>query len=166
LGVPFDLYDYGPLLSRILATGAAANFPSVSNLVGDVFNAHVFVPLIQVDSAQIVPHRNALAQGYPRDGALLRTNVNGATNTGSGGLGGGHPGGQSPLGNTVFPEEDEALEMEQNGRFGGFSGSVNPGVIGSGFYGLFRKYEWRGVFRLSGRCRELPLDTDSFQNHC
>ena len=192
LGVPFDPYDYAPLPSRILATGAAANFPSVSNLVGDVFNAPVFVPLSQVDSAQIVPHRNAPAQGYPSraslggayvarwvwgrewgsgglgvfedevkrllgkrwvatGGALLRTNINGATSTvGFGALGGGsggnsgastpygHPGGRSGLGNTVFPEEeeDEALEMERNGRFGGLSGGVNPGVIGSGVYGI------------------------------
>ena len=70
LGVPFDPYDYAPLPSRILATGAAANFPSVSNLVGDVFNAPVFVPLSQVDSAQIVPHRNAPAQGYPSRASL------------------------------------------------------------------------------------------------
>ena len=64
LGVPFDPYDYAPLPSRILATGAAANFPSVSNLIGNVFNTPVFVPLSQVDSAQIVPQRNAPAQGY------------------------------------------------------------------------------------------------------
>jgi len=70
LGVPFDPYDYAPLPSRILATGAAANFPSVSNLVGDVFNAPVFVPLTQVDSAQVVPHRNAPAQGYPSRASL------------------------------------------------------------------------------------------------
>lgn len=192
LGVPFDPYDYTPLPSRILATGAAANFPSVSNLVGDVFNAPVFVPLSQVDSAQIVPHRNAPAQGYPSraslggayvarwvwgrewgsgglgvfedevkrllgkrwvatGGALLRTNINGVSSTiGFGALGGGsggnsgastpygHPGGRSALGNTVFveEEEDEALEMEQNGRFGGLGGSANPGVIGSGVYGI------------------------------
>ena len=49
---------------RILVTGAAANFTSVSNLVGNVFNAHVFVLLNQVDSAQISPHRNAPAQEY------------------------------------------------------------------------------------------------------
>ena len=191
LGVPFDPYDYAPLPSRILATGAAANFPSVSNLVGDVFNAPVFVPLSQVDSAQVVPHRNAPAQGYPSraslgsayvarwvwgrergsgglgvfedeikrllgkrwvatGGSLLRTNVNGTTSTvGLGILGGGsgansgastpfgHPGGRSTLGNKVFPEEeeDEALELERNGRFVGLSGSANPGVIGSGVYG-------------------------------
>jgi xylulokinase len=192
LGVPFDPYDYAPLPSRILATGAAANFPSVSNLVGDVFNAPVFVPLSQVDSAQVVPHRNAPAQGYPSraslggayvarwvwgrewgsgglgvfedemkrllgkrwvatGGSLLRTNVNGATSAvGLGVLGGGsgansgtstpygHPGGRSTLGNTVFPEEeeDEALELERNGQFGGSSSGVNPGVIGSGVYGI------------------------------
>src|SRR5260221_1397110 len=38
LGLPFDPYDHTPLPSRILATGAAANFPSVANLVGDMFN--------------------------------------------------------------------------------------------------------------------------------
>ncbi|KAF8625622.1 hypothetical protein AX17_006807 [Amanita inopinata Kibby_2008] len=65
LGLSFDPYDNAPLPSRILATGAAANFPSVANLVGDVFNAPVFVPLTQVDSAQVSPHRNAPAQGFP-----------------------------------------------------------------------------------------------------
>ncbi|KAF8151500.1 hypothetical protein B0H34DRAFT_822751 [Crassisporium funariophilum] len=70
LGVPFDPYDFAPLPTRVLATGAAANFPSVSNLVGDVFNAPVFVPLTQVDSAQVVPHRNAPAQGYPSRSSL------------------------------------------------------------------------------------------------
>jgi len=70
LGLPFDPYDHNPLPLRILATGAAANFPSVSNLVGDVFNSPVFVPLTQIDSAQVVPHRNAPAQGYPSRAAL------------------------------------------------------------------------------------------------
>jgi xylulokinase len=70
LGLPFDPYDHIPLPSRVLATGAAANFPSVSNLVGDIFNAPVFVPNTQVDSAQVVPHRNAPVQGYPGRAAL------------------------------------------------------------------------------------------------
>jgi xylulokinase len=70
LGLPFDPYDYAPLPGRILATGAATNFPSVANLVGDVFNAPVFVPTTQVDSAQIVPHRNAPASGFPGRAAL------------------------------------------------------------------------------------------------
>ena len=70
LGLPFDPYDHTPLPSRILATGAAANFPSVANLVGDIFNAPVFVPNTQVDSAQIVPHRNAPAQGFVARAAL------------------------------------------------------------------------------------------------
>jgi xylulokinase len=65
LGLPFDPYDSAPLPCRILATGAAANFPSVANLVGDVFNAPVFVPNTQVDSAQVSPHRNAPASGFP-----------------------------------------------------------------------------------------------------
>lgn len=70
LGLPFDPYDYTPLPTRILATGAATNFPSVANLVGDVFNAPVFVPTSQVDSAQVVPHRNAPAAGFPGRAAL------------------------------------------------------------------------------------------------
>ena len=65
LGLSFDPYDVAPMPSRVLATGAAANFPSISNLVGDVFNAPVFVPLTQIDSAQIFPHRNSPATGYP-----------------------------------------------------------------------------------------------------
>jgi len=51
----------------------------------------------------------------------------------------GHAGGRSStLGNTVFAEEeeDEALEMERIGRLGGLSGSISPGVIGSGVYGI------------------------------
>jgi xylulokinase len=70
LGLTFDPYDHTPLPTRILATGAAANFPSMANLVGDVFNAPVFVPLTQIDSAQVVPHRNAPVQGYPSRSAL------------------------------------------------------------------------------------------------
>ena len=70
LGLPFDPYDFAPLPSRILATGAAANFPSVANFVGDIFNAPVFVPSTQVDSAQLAPHRNAPAQGYPGRASL------------------------------------------------------------------------------------------------
>ena len=48
----------------------------------------------------------------------MRTNVNGATSTIGASTPYGHPGGRSALGNTVFvEEEDEALEMERNGRF-------------------------------------------------
>jgi len=70
LGLPFDPYDHTPLPARILVTGAAANFPSVANLVGDVFNAPVFMPHTQVDSAQVVPHRNAPAGGFPSRASL------------------------------------------------------------------------------------------------
>lgn len=70
LGLPFDPYDHTPLPTRILSLGAAANFPSVANLVGDVFNAPVFVPNTQVDSAQVSPHRNAPAHGFPGRAAL------------------------------------------------------------------------------------------------
>jgi xylulokinase len=70
LGLPFDPYDHTALPSRVIATGAAANFPSVSNLVGDIFNAAVFIPSTQVDSAQVSPHRNAPASGYPARASL------------------------------------------------------------------------------------------------
>ncbi|KAF8329836.1 uncharacterized protein EI90DRAFT_3125091 [Cantharellus anzutake] len=45
LGVSFDPYDYSTLPRRVITIGSAANFPSVVNLMGDVFNARVFVPL-------------------------------------------------------------------------------------------------------------------------
>jgi xylulokinase len=70
LGLSFDPYDYSALPARILITGAAANFPSVANLAGDVFNAPVFMPSTQVDSAQVVPHRNAPAVGFPGRASL------------------------------------------------------------------------------------------------
>ncbi|OAX34810.1 actin-like ATPase domain-containing protein [Rhizopogon vinicolor AM-OR11-026] len=70
LGLSFDPYDYSTLPTRILVTGAAANFPSVANLAGDVFNAPVFMPSTQVDSAQVVPHRNAPATGFPGRASL------------------------------------------------------------------------------------------------
>ena len=179
----------------------------MANLVGDIFNAPVFVPLTQIDSAQVVPHRNAPVQGYPSraalggayvarwvwsrewgagglgvfedemkrllgkrwiatGGALLRSNVNGASSVAvglvgigsSGGGGGGsaansgtstpygHPGSRSGLGSTVFVEEDEdeELERERNGRLGlGLGNSVLgnsqpfPGVIGGGGGGVY-----------------------------
>ena len=70
LGLLFDPYDHSDLPSRILATGAAANFPSIANLVGDVFNSPVFVPTTQIDSAQVTPHRNAPAPGFPSRATL------------------------------------------------------------------------------------------------
>ncbi|KAJ7842832.1 D-xylulose kinase [Mycena olivaceomarginata] len=70
LGLAFDPYDSAPLPTRVLATGAAANFPSVANLVCDVFNAPVFVPTTQIASAQSAPHRNAPAAGCPSRASL------------------------------------------------------------------------------------------------
>ncbi|OSX62720.1 hypothetical protein POSPLADRAFT_1180806 [Postia placenta MAD-698-R-SB12] len=70
MGLPFDPYDYTPLPSRVICTGAAANFPSIANLAGDVFNAPVLVPTTQVDAAQVVPHRNAPPPGFPARAAL------------------------------------------------------------------------------------------------
>ena len=65
LGLTFDPYDYSTLPSRILATGAAANFPSVVNIIGDIFNTPVIIPTSQIDAAQVAPHRNAPAKGHP-----------------------------------------------------------------------------------------------------
>ncbi|KAI0338782.1 hypothetical protein BDW22DRAFT_676265 [Trametopsis cervina] len=70
MGLAFDPYDYNPLPSRVIATGAATNFPSIANLVGDVFNAPVLVPTTQIDAAQVVPHRNAPPTGFPARAAL------------------------------------------------------------------------------------------------
>ena len=70
LGLSFDPYDSSSLPGRILTTGAAINFPAVASLVSELFNAPVFVPTTQLDSAQITPHRNAPAKGYPGRAAL------------------------------------------------------------------------------------------------
>lgn len=70
LGLTFDPYDYSTLPSRIIATGAAANFPSVVNIIGDILNAPILVPTTQIDGAQIAPHRNAPAKGYPSRGSM------------------------------------------------------------------------------------------------
>ncbi|KAG8999838.1 hypothetical protein FRB94_005896 [Tulasnella sp. JGI-2019a] len=43
-GVCFDPYDKDLCPSKIIAIGSAANFPSIVALIGDVFNAPVFVP--------------------------------------------------------------------------------------------------------------------------
>jgi xylulokinase len=69
-GLSFDPYDSSSLPARILSTGAAINFPAVASLVSELFNAPVFVPTTQLDSAQITPHRNAPAKGYPGRAAL------------------------------------------------------------------------------------------------
>ena len=65
LGLAFDPYDHSTLPSRIIATGAAANFPSVVNIIGDIFNTPVIIPTSQIDGAQVTPHRNAPAKGHP-----------------------------------------------------------------------------------------------------
>ncbi|KZT01992.1 actin-like ATPase domain-containing protein [Laetiporus sulphureus 93-53] len=70
MGLPFDPYEYSSLPSRIVATGAAANFPSIANLVGDAFNAPVILPTTQIDAAQVVPHRNAPPPGFPARASL------------------------------------------------------------------------------------------------
>ncbi|KAJ7641793.1 hypothetical protein FB45DRAFT_361864 [Roridomyces roridus] len=72
LGLAFDPYDAAPLPTRILATGAAANFPAMANLVCDVFNAPVFLPTSQLASASVggAPHRNAPSAGCPGRAAV------------------------------------------------------------------------------------------------
>lgn len=108
LGLPFDPYDYMPLPGRILATGAATNFPSVANLVGDIFNAPIFVPSSQVDSAQISPHRNAPASGFPGraslGGAYIARWVWGKERAGA-------AGGSSGAGGRAFGFEDEIRRL-------------------------------------------------------
>lgn len=85
--LPFDPYSTIPLPRRLIVTGAAANFPSVVNLLGDVFNAPIFIPQTQLDSAHAVApsgpgnisgppaqfaaaHRNAPAPGFASRAAL------------------------------------------------------------------------------------------------
>lgn len=80
LGLNFDPYSISPLPRRVIATGAAANFPSIVNLLGDVFNAPIYIPATQLDSAHSTPpglhapysaaHRNAPAPGYASRAAL------------------------------------------------------------------------------------------------
>lgn len=132
LGLSFDPYDHSPLPARILVTGAAANFPSVANLVGDVFNAPVFMPNTQVDSAQVVPHRNAPAGGFPSRASLggayfarwiwgkERSSASGGSGTGRG-LGG-------------FEEEIRRLHGKRWVAFGGMPlrTNVNGPLGGNG----------------------------------
>ncbi|THH06414.1 hypothetical protein EW145_g4109 [Phellinidium pouzarii] len=84
----FDPYSPTPLPRRIIATGAAANFPSIVNLLGDVFNAPIFIPGTQLESAHATAptgsgsgavgpsaqfaaaHRNAPAPGFPSRATL------------------------------------------------------------------------------------------------
>ncbi|KAG7085446.1 hypothetical protein E1B28_003007 [Marasmius oreades] len=71
--LPFYPTDRGPLPKRIISSGAAANFPAIANIVGDVFNAPVYVPATQVDGAQLPwgsPQRNAPGRGYPGRASL------------------------------------------------------------------------------------------------
>ncbi|KAJ4490148.1 hypothetical protein J3R30DRAFT_3693685 [Lentinula aciculospora] len=71
LGLPFNPYTAAPLPRRVICTGAAANFPSVANVVGDAFNAAIYVPASQVDSAQArSAHRNTPAKGYSSRASL------------------------------------------------------------------------------------------------
>ena len=140
LGLPFDPYDYSPLPARMLVTGAAANFPSVANLVGDVFNAPVFMPNTQVDSAQVVPHRNAPAGGFPSRGSLggayfarwtwgkERSSASGGLGTGRG-LGGYEEEIRRLLGKRWVASGGTPLRTNVNGPLGGSGGSgANSGT--------------------------------------
>ncbi|TFK98058.1 hypothetical protein BDV98DRAFT_573408 [Pterulicium gracile] len=71
LGLPFDPYDPAPLPSRIVCTGAAANFPSIVNLLGDIFNSAVYVPNSQVEVAQVAPFRNSVTARASIGGAWI-----------------------------------------------------------------------------------------------
>ena len=139
LGLPFDPYDYTPLPGRVLATGAATNFPSVANLVGDVFNAPVFVPTTQVDSAQVVPHRNTPASGFPGRAALGGAYIarwvwgkeRGSSPGGSRGLGGFEDEMRRLLGKRWVATG--ALPLRTNVNGAGVTGVVgSAGVVGGG----------------------------------
>ena len=70
LGLSFDPYDSTHLPRRVFAVGAASHFPSVVNLLGDVFDAPVFVPSTVLDAAQIAPAQGSPPQGIPSRAAL------------------------------------------------------------------------------------------------
>ncbi|KAF5345646.1 hypothetical protein D9756_011239 [Leucocoprinus leucothites] len=139
LGIPFDPYDHTPLPSRIISTGAAANFPSISNLVGDVFNAPVYVPNTQVDSAQIIPHRNTPVAGFPGRAALGGAYVarwvwgrewaSGGSSSGS--LAGGSTGG-SGRGLGVFEDEIRRLLQKRWIATGGVPLRTHIGPLPAG----------------------------------
>ncbi|KAH7886664.1 hypothetical protein F5I97DRAFT_1869221 [Phlebopus sp. FC_14] len=139
-GLSFDPYDFSPLPARMLVTGAAANFPSVANLVGDVFNAPVFMPNSQVDSAQVVPHRNAPAAGFPGRASLggayfarwiwgkERSSLPGVSGTGRG-LGGFEEEIRRLHGKRWVASGGTLLRTNVNGPLGGSGGSgANSGT--------------------------------------
>ncbi|KAF8579137.1 actin-like ATPase domain-containing protein [Ramaria rubella] len=70
LGLSFDPYDSTHLPRRVFAVGAAAHFPSVVNLIGDVFDAPVFVPSTVLDAAQSAPAQSSPPPGIPSRAAL------------------------------------------------------------------------------------------------
>ena len=70
LGLSFDPYDSTHLPRRVFAVGAAAHFPSVVNLLGDVFDAPVFVPSTVLEAAQIAPAQGSPPPGIPSRAAL------------------------------------------------------------------------------------------------
>lgn len=70
LGLSFDPYDSTHLPRRVFAVGAAAHFPSVVNLLGDVFDAPVFVPSTVLDAAQVAPAQGSPPPGVPSRAAL------------------------------------------------------------------------------------------------
>lgn len=70
LGLSFDPYDSTHLPRRVFAVGAASHFPSVVNLLGDVFDAPVFVPSTVLDAAQVAPAQASPPPGIPSRAAL------------------------------------------------------------------------------------------------
>lgn len=72
LGLSFNPIDHIPLPLWFLATGAAANFPSIANPVGDIFNTPISVETNRLTT----PGRSiSLALGYPGRTALSGTCV-------------------------------------------------------------------------------------------
>ncbi|KAJ6533391.1 hypothetical protein DFH09DRAFT_1325695 [Mycena vulgaris] len=65
LGLAINPYDPAPLPTRVLVAGAAAKFPSVANLICDVFNGAT-----EIVPTQAAPHHNEHAADWPSRAVL------------------------------------------------------------------------------------------------
>lgn len=71
--LPFSPYTSAPLPKRIFATGSASYFPSIVNVVGEVFNCPVFVP------------QSVLEEGVVWAGLVTALQQGGSSSAGGGG---------------------------------------------------------------------------------
>lgn len=108
LGLSFDPYDHSVLPKRLVVLGSAANFPSVVNLLGDVFNAPVYAPLSDASVANAGPR----ARPAPAPSA---------------GAGAGAGGGSSTPGGSLTPTHT-AGGLLNPGGISGSSGATNTAI--------------------------------------